>query len=42
MLAVAEQSFFVAPEHLDYLVLRQFHCDFFLAAGQSSDSIFPA
>ena len=23
-------------------VLRQFHCDFSLAAGQSSDSIFPA
>ncbi|WP_194945578.1 hypothetical protein [Limnohabitans sp. DM1] len=23
-------------------VLRQFHCDFSLAAGQSSDSKFPA
>jgi ABC-type sulfate transport system permease component len=25
-----------------FLVLHQFHCDFSLAAGQSSDSIFPA
>ena len=24
------------------MVLRQFHCDFSLATGQSSDSIFPA
>ena len=35
-------TYHVVQNKVLFSVLRQFHCDFSRAAGQSSDSIFPA